>query len=200
MLLSHEHQFIFVHVQKTGGTSIMRALRPFCDAKALGDIERAGLPAHASANEIIAAFGRPLWDEYFTFAFERNPWDKCVSLYYYQLAKPHRYAKRWRWREPTFREWMFPFGVFKKKLRPSFHRYTVDGRVGVKFLGAYENLAADFAAVCRRIGLPEIELTVFNRSRLRTPNKGYRELYSPRARRRIERVFHREIARGNYAF
>ena len=199
MLLSHEHKFIFVHVQKTGGTSVMKALRPYCDPKALADIERAGLPAHATAKEIIAALGRPMWDEYFTFAFERNPWDKCVSLYYYQLEHRHRYAKPLRPREPTFGQWLYPFGVWPKKLKPSFARYEVDGRVGVKFLGSFENLAADFAEVCRRIGLEDVQLPFANRSQLR-PEGGYRGHYSARAKRRIERVFHREIALGHYTF
>jgi hypothetical protein len=199
MLLSHEHKFIFVHVQKTGGTSVMKALRPYCDARALADIERAGLSAHATAKEIIAAFGRPLWDEYFTFAFERNPWDKCVSLYYYYQEHRDRYSKPLRRREPSFTQWMFPFGIWPKKLKPSFDRYEVEGKVGVKFLGAFESLAEDFAIVCRRIGLEGVALPFYNRSQLR-PEGGYRAHYSARARRRVERVFRREIELGNYTF
>jgi hypothetical protein len=199
MLLSHEHKFIFVHVQKTGGTSITQALRPFCDRRALDDIERSGLPVHASAKEIIAALGRPLWGEYFTFAFERNPWDKIHSLYRYQMAKSHLYAKIWKPRSPSFDRWMFPYGVFRKKLRPSFARYEVDGQVGVKFLGAYESLADDFAEICRRICLPPIELGFHNRTRP-AGYTGYREHYSPRMRRRVEGVYRREIALGGYQF
>lgn len=199
MLLSHRHKFIFVHVQKTGGTSVMQALRPFCDPHALEEIARAGLPAHASAKQIIDVFGRALWDEYFTFAFERNPWDKCVSLYYYQLAHSHRYSKPLRPRNPTFAQWLYPFGFWPKKLKPSFERYEVDGQVGVKFLGSFENLAADFAEICRRIGLENVSLPLANKSRLRTEG-GYRQHYSERLRKRIARVFHREIALRGYTF
>ena len=31
MLLSHSHRFIFVHIQKTAGQSLKRALEPYCN-------------------------------------------------------------------------------------------------------------------------------------------------------------------------
>ena len=61
--------FTFVHIQKTGGTSIRVAL---------------GLPKvppgkHWSAARHRAALGREEWERRFTFAFVRNPWDRLVS-------------------------------------------------------------------------------------------------------------------------
>jgi tRNA splicing ligase len=32
--------------------------------------------------------GRKVWDSYFKFCFERNPWDKTVSHFYWNRAKP----------------------------------------------------------------------------------------------------------------
>lgn len=199
MLISHRHKFIFVHVQKTGGSSIWRALAPLCDPSELTLAERSGLHSHSPASEIIRVVGRDVWDSYFTFAFERNPWDKCLSLYYYQLQNWHRYRKPFRPRQPTFRQWFYPYGLLPKKLKPSSCMYSENGKMCVKFLGRYERLADDFAEVCRRIGLGSVTLPVANKSQLRR-EPGYREHYTEPMRRRVERVFHREIELLGYSF
>ena len=199
MLLSHRHKFIFVHIQKTGGTSITAALKPYCDATALAQIKESGLAVHSGAAEIIQVLGRDMWDEYFTFCFERNPWSKCLSLYLYQLEHWDWYRKPLRPRRPTFWQWFYPFGLWRKKLKPSFDQYSVDGQIAVDFLGKYENLKDDFAAVCKQIGLPNVELPHRNKSKLGNTFE-YRRQYTARMRRRIGRIFHREISLLRYSF
>ena len=199
MLISQRHKFIFVHVQKTGGSSIWRALKPFCDASDFALIERHGLSSHATAGQIIEAVGREVWDEYFTFAFERNPWDKCLSLYYYQLQNWDRYRKLFRPRNPTFRQWFYPYGFLRKKLKPSIRMYSEHGQPCVKFLGRYERLAEDFTEICRRIGIGPVNLPVRNKSRLRQ-GSDYRPHFTEPMRRRVERVYHREIELLGYSF
>ena len=57
--------YSFVHINKTGGTSVVVAL---------------GLPfGHLTAREKIEQLGRERWDGRFTFAFVRNPWDRVAS-------------------------------------------------------------------------------------------------------------------------
>ena len=199
MLISHRHKFIFVHVQKTGGSSIWRALAPFCDPSDFALMQRYWLHSHSTATQIMRVVGRQIWDDYFTFAFERNPWDKCLSLYYYQLQNWHRYRKPFRPRNPTFRQWFYPYGFLVKKMRPSFEMYSDEGQICVKYLGRYERLQEDFAEICQRIGLGKVDLPVSNKSQLRT-DPGYREHYTTPMRRRVERVFHREIELLGYSF
>ena len=38
---------------------------------------------HVPASVIRARLGRKIWDDYFTFCFERDPWEKVVSWYFY---------------------------------------------------------------------------------------------------------------------
>src|SRR5687768_492427 len=62
---------IFVHINKTGGTSIEQAL---------------GLRfQHKTALELRAELGRRNWERQFSFAFVRNPWDKVASHYRYRV-------------------------------------------------------------------------------------------------------------------
>ena len=83
MLISHDHKFIFIHIGKTGGTSIERVL---CDylGKNLEDTEKAPDGEwwkHIWARGMRRRVGEKVWDDYFTFAFVRNPFDMVLSLY-----------------------------------------------------------------------------------------------------------------------
>src|ERR1700741_2722892 len=105
MMLSYTHRFIFVHIYRTGGTSIFRALGKRFDvvealhntpvtevAARLTDLGISpavvNLPFHASAREIRATVGDALFAKYFKFAFVRNPFDHLLSLYLYTLKHP----------------------------------------------------------------------------------------------------------------
>lgn len=41
---------------------------------------------HASAAEVKAAISKEKWESYFKFAFDRNPWDKVLSFFYWSNA------------------------------------------------------------------------------------------------------------------
>ena len=99
MLLSIRYRFLFVHIPKTGGTSIRAALRYYkwsdpyriplflCSRLSAFTGHRLAckLPRHA---KIIAAhemLPRDFFDSLFKFAFVRNPWDRAVSFYNYYL-------------------------------------------------------------------------------------------------------------------
>ena len=39
---------------------------------------------HMSATSVLERVGSKIWDSYFKFCFERNPWDKMVSYYFHK--------------------------------------------------------------------------------------------------------------------
>jgi chondroitin 4-sulfotransferase 11 len=73
MLVSHSRKLVFVHIQKTGGDTVSRLL-----IDSVPDIFRLGAK-HGFA--VDAAKNLEHWNEYFKFAFVRNPWDRLVSWY-----------------------------------------------------------------------------------------------------------------------
>ena len=82
MIISKKHKFLFIHIQKTGGSTISRLLRQhFPDAKPLSNMH-----AHSyEAKNIL----KDAYQDYYSFAFVRNPWERLVSWYTMIQEKAH---------------------------------------------------------------------------------------------------------------
>jgi hypothetical protein len=101
MIINRSHNFIFIHVPKTAGTSVANYLAQFTQ---VGDVElggtdmgelvqhlyfkRFGLRKHSTAVEVRNYFGSFGYSSFFRFAFVRNPYARAYSLY--------RYLATWR--------------------------------------------------------------------------------------------------------
>lgn len=90
MVVSHTRKAVFVHIPKTGGSSVRaRLMEPGChDPHAV-----AGDTKHETAAEFQAAYSLRTrrdpaeLDHYAFFAIVRNPWDRLLSLHRYLLAQ-----------------------------------------------------------------------------------------------------------------
>lgn len=98
-MISLNKNFVFIHVNKTGGTSVIEALARYEDPLH-PDYD------HANAKRMRRLIGPHLWDDMYSFAFLRNPFDRMVSSYFYrrqiledtELSRPAK--------DKSFREWM----------------------------------------------------------------------------------------------
>ena len=71
MLISDRRKLVFVHIQKTGGSTVSRLLEASVE-----DVHWLG------ARHQFAIRGKKrleAWDEYFKLALVRNPWARLVS-------------------------------------------------------------------------------------------------------------------------
>lgn len=179
MIISNSHEFIFVHVLKTGGTTVCAALEPFLrwndlilGGTAFGERlngpyrERFGLRKHSTAREIRAVVGDETWTRYFTFAFVRHPYARTVSFYAWLAnavrRNPDPAAPVWSW--PSTQAFVesrdFPEFIRHAKFleteaaRPQFESICGDaGRCIVDFTGRLEDLDAGMRTVSDRLGL-----------------------------------------------
>lgn len=78
-MISDAYQFIFIHINKTGGTSIEKVFERNADQR---DVPL----KHASVSEIQAQYPQA-FARYFKFSFVRNPWDWLVSRYHWSRNK-----------------------------------------------------------------------------------------------------------------
>jgi len=138
---------------------------------------------HMPAWLIRAQVGHDTWDAYFKFCFERNPWDKALSLYSW-LARDSPNA-------PSFEEWLFT----DPNLLSDWSLYSFDRRCAVDAVGQYERLDTDLRSFLERVGVPT-EGLVLPRAKGGIPHGEY--LYSPRAVERVRRVFCHEVEMFGY--
>ncbi|MCA9055782.1 MAG: hypothetical protein KDA75_18225, partial [Planctomycetaceae bacterium] len=68
-MIDHQRKLLFIHIARTGGTSIEAALVG-CD---WWDIDPE--TKHLSASQAKQIYGDEIWSTYTKFAVVRNPWD-----------------------------------------------------------------------------------------------------------------------------
>lgn len=173
MIVSESHNFIFVHIFKTAGTSVKRALRkyamPAWQDKANFVFKRVGIPQfrpnefpnHYTASQIINEIGRAKFDSYFTFAFVRNPWDWEFSHYKYICRNDQHDDHETVVGFPDFRAYLQWRCDNRYRLQSDYVSHA--GEQVVDFIGRFENLDVDFKTVCEQIGvrnrLPKLNVT-----------------------------------------
>lgn len=192
MLISHRFKFIFIHIPKTGGTSVQLALKPFAD-----DGEEYGLNSHATALDAQRALPE-IFNSYFKFAFVRNPWDLEVSMYQYKKDWFRRGHETVRWnKEISFEEFLEE----RAKRRPIqgdqcqfIHDYH--GRCLVDFVGRFEFLARDFLLVARLMGL----IGELPRSNASDRDPEYQGYYNPDTEELVRHISAPEIKAFGYTF
>jgi len=216
LLLSLRYNFLFVHIAKTGGTSIRATLNRyrwrdpyylpqfFCSRISHLTGHRLGckFPRHA---KIIAAremLPRELFESLFKFAFVRNPWDLQVSSFHHiRRERPHLVAGHEDF-EKFLRYKLSPNRPYQFHIDTSIELqsdYLVDlhGKVLVNFIGRYENIEADFREACRRIGIPPPLLAHRRKAKNRLD---YRSYYNDVTAELIAERFKKDIDLFDYTF
>ncbi|MEM6384343.1 MAG: sulfotransferase family 2 domain-containing protein [Pseudomonadota bacterium] len=147
-----------------------------------------GFYEHMPAWRVKTYVGDAVWNSYFKFSFERNPWDRQVSFYYFRSKN--------RGREETFAQFV---ADAKRSSVDNWGLYTLDDTPALDFIGRYETLEDDFEKVKQACGLPEsLSLPVHNTSQ-RT--SGYVEYYDdPQLIETIATRYAKEIAHFSYGF
>jgi hypothetical protein len=217
VVLSHRFRFLYVHIAKTGGTSVRASLRrlqmrdPMFVLQAIcsrldhwsGHRIAAKLPRHAKIIAALEMLPRDYFDSLFKFAFVRNPWDLQVSSYHHLkrerpqlLAGQEDFASFLRWKLNLERPWQYHLDT-SITLQTD---YLVDlqGRTLVDFIGRYESLPDDWAAICKRIGVSGRELPHKRKATDRT--RDYRSYYTDETAELVARHFARDIEMLGYRF
>jgi hypothetical protein len=130
-----------------------------------------------------------IWDNYYKFAIERNPWDKAISQYY--------------WLKKINKNNDFQFGTYlSNQFFPrDYGKYSdLDGKILVDKIIKYEDLNDELNIVFNELGIPfEGQLNIFAKGGYRQI-KSYREFYNEETKKIVEDAFNKEIKAFNYKF
>ena len=161
-------QLIFIHIPKTGGTSINVAI-DFPHPNLEIDIKK-----HYRLCKIKPAIDPQLWKTSFKFCFVRNPWDRLYSHYRFRSRQKLLKAES---HYDSFKEWLiFELRVNPKKgnLRPQLEWIQDDeGNIDLDFIGRFERFSEDFNHFCERNEL-KVELSHVEKS---FPPVNYQDYY-----------------------
>jgi len=145
---------------------------------------------HMPANRVRELIGREVWDGYYKFCFERNPWEKVVSYYNWKKFGQERNI-------PPFKDY-----VMKKS-----HRLPCDG--DLYFDGEtcmmdevhdYRNFLQTFATICERLGIPYDGVMPREKTGVTQEKSGCSDYYDDETRKKVAELFTREIRLMNYQF
>ena len=183
----HLDGFAFVHINKTGGSSIERALQLPID--------------HRTALEWRRDLGDREWNRRFTFSVVRNPWDRAVSHYHYRVQTnqtglgdaPIGFDE---WARRVFGERDSRYLDQPKMFMPQTDWLTdEDAEMLVDRVCRFENLADDVARVGDEIGRP------LRLPHVKASDRGpYRTYYDDETRELVGAWFRDDIDRFGYAF
>jgi hypothetical protein len=177
--------YVFIHINKCGGTSIERALSiPFLN--------------HDTALERRRKLGDTKWRERFKFSVVRNPYHRIASLFFYrhrsQEIAPDDAAER-------FSHWLLALeasmanGTATKFERPQWDWISDDrDKVMVDHICRLESLSDDLEIVAERLGRP-IPVARINKGHGKSD---YELLYCARSRQIVESLYAADFERLGY--
>ena len=189
--MSHRNleKFIFIHINKTGGTSITMALN---------------LPnKHKTALEIIDKIGRRNWNNIFTFTVVRNPWDKVVSHYHYRVQtnqtslgeNPISFKE---WVQRTYGEQDSLYYDKPKMFMPQVNWISdKSGNIIVNRIMHFENIDEEFTELSKILNInKDVALP-----HVKSSKRGhYRDYYDENSIQIVQNWFMRDIEEFGYKF
>jgi hypothetical protein len=200
-MISLQKCFLFVHIPKTAGNSIQSVLRDYSEDQLIAlrneqdGIERFGLRnpkykirKHSTLSEYRDALGEEQFRKLYKFTCVRNPWDRMVSYYFTPTQNPKT------WNRKKLR------GIISKAVPVADYLRLDNGEkdpfANVDYIMRFENLAADFCAVCGRLDISPPALPQYNRSN----REHYSKYYDDELRELVRTRFAAEIERFGYTF
>ena len=211
MLISDSHRFLFVHVQKTGGSTIDNNL-----SASLGDVRRIKeAHRHAPLDELLEL--EPDLAEYWTAGFVRNPWARMLSWWrmverfrdgaekgidrYLRHLKRNKFVSEVIERHPDFESFVLHATAEHPRLRKPQVEFMLAPEFGpgrsADFVGRQETLEDDLRVIYDHLGLEWHELQSVN---IDPGRPDYHDVYTPAMRDRVAELFAADLDAYGYEF
>ena len=144
---------------------------------------------HTPAWEVRSWVGPRVWDRYFKFVVERNPWDRAVSQYWFRM----------RLRDEPIPMLEF-FETAPQHMISNLLYYAIGNHVVVDRILRYETLEEEISSLSEQLGLDEPIVLPRANAGWRADRRPHREVLGEDEREVIARRCATEIALLGYEF
>ena len=148
-MISHEYKTVFLHIPRTGGTSIKSA---FGFVEYEGDIitkESTGLgEIYKTAQQIRQIFPQ-VYENYYKWTIVRNPWEREVSIFNSNPVEGDKKSV-----QKQFIDNIKAKINNKKQIKSQASFLMIDGDVHVDHIVRYESIDSQWPIVCEKINKP----------------------------------------------
>lgn len=217
MLLNHRYKFLYIHIAKTGGTSVRSVLNKLrwhdpmyylmfpCHklSNFSGHTTATKFPRHSGVIAAKEMLPDSFFNQLYKFGFVRNPWDLQVSSYHHiQREKPHQlkgiknFSGFIKYKFDPSRPYIFHFDIATKL--QSDHLVDLEGNIIVDFIGRYETLKDDFNTIGKHLGLKNNCLP--HKRKATDRKKDYRSYYDDESIEAVAKHYKKDIELLNYQF
>lgn len=208
-MISHPYRCIFVHIPKTGGTSIEDLIWPDMALRSESDLwmgfvdpyhnkyQTGGLQ-HLLARQIRSEVGADVFESYFKFSIVRNPWDKAVSQFAYMSQR----------KDLMDYIGMQPGDCFKKYLELISRKKHVQWEPQVSFvfddngdslvdhIGRLESFTQSVTRIMSRLGITTTAIPHSNKGQ----RNAYQDYYDTESEEWVRAMYADDVQTFGYAF
>jgi hypothetical protein len=145
---------------------------------------------HIGAQEVKQLVSPEVWNSYYKFCIERNPWERVLSLYYWKYKTEPRPGMM------TFLESDTPLQLKRR----GFEGYTINGQIVVDRVCLFEKLVEELESVRLQLGIPEALTLPRTKASFRKDKRKYSEILTEVERMKIAQLFEDEIRLFGYNY
>ena len=204
-MINHQQKFIFVHIPKTGGSSIELTICPNTSIAGnhTGKLNNTTFDGkHWTYKQINLQ--TPNINTYFKFTIVRNPYDRIVSLFEwlqtYTQSAPGVYGPI-----PSDFDTFISLCLESEKIGPanikSQYEYITNDQneIELDYIGRFETLDESFKTICNRVGVQATTLIHVNNNN-KNKRAHYTKYYTTKTKNMISQLYAQDIDFFGYKF
>ena len=184
-MINDDSKFIFVHIDKTAGSSITALLNNGKEETKY---------KHQKSCEMINQENK----NYFKFCFVRNPYERAVSKYFHDLkiSNPNKPGSVKNCN--NFNEWILKHNYRINKGLPTQYSYVYDncGNILLDYIGRFENLENDFKYIKEKLSIKKV-LGHRNKNTIER-DSDYMKYYTSESIKIVNKVYEKDFKYFNY--
>lgn len=212
-------KLFFVHIPKNGGTTSKFIINKLKNDRIISSEnrfyvlkEKDFIEFNSSPRELLLMGRSQKIEHYFTFCFTRNPWDRCVSYYFWCLEHPRRrtlsngqilknlsFDKFIKLIPKILKDSYKKYNNMKWHLSPQYEQTLGIENKKIDFIGKLENFEEDFKMVLKlnNINFREEDLSI---KKNKTTHKHYSLYYNEETKKIVEDIYKKDIEEFGYYF